>query len=117
MTNLKYIKASPGFERKMKMLANPVKPMKKGMQNYLGFLEPKITPYPPASQANRKPGVNGYSWYQRGFGTKTITGKAYRTSEIMSKRWKFDTRVQASKVRGEITNTASYSPFVQGEKQ
>jgi hypothetical protein len=87
------------------------------MQNYMGFLRKKITPYPPETQANRKPGLNGYSWYQRNFGTKTITGKAYATSQQMSKKWSFRTRVLASVIRAEILNIATYSPFVQGEKQ
>jgi len=117
VTTLKHIESSPSFERKMKMLANPVKPMKRGMEKYLGFLEPKITPYPSATAANKSPGINGYSWYQRGLGTKTVTGKVYPTSQQMSKKWSFRTRILANVVRGYIKNEASYSDYVQGEAQ
>jgi len=117
VANLKHIQGGASLERKMRMLANPVKPIRKGMRNYMGFLEPKITPYPPATQANRKPGINGYSWYVRNYGTRTVTGKGYPTSQQMSKKWSFKTRIQGNSVRGEIINRASYSPFVQGELQ
>ena len=114
---VKHMQGGASFNRKMKMLTNPVKPIRKGMQNYMGFLEDKIMPYPPTTQANRSPGINGYSWYQRGFGTKTVTNRRYPTSEQMSKKWSFKTRVIAANVRGEIINNASYAPFVQGEEQ
>jgi hypothetical protein len=103
--------------KKLDRLENPVKPVAKGMENYMGFLENKIKPYPPHSQANVSPGVNGYSWYVRGYGTRTVTGKAYKTSEKMDKRWSFKIRKMASVVRITITNTASYSIFVQGLRQ
>jgi hypothetical protein len=114
---IKHMQGGASLDRKLKMLTKPTKPIKKGMDNYLGFLRKKITPYPPATAANRKPGINGYSWYVRNFGTRTVTGKAYPTSEQMSKKWTFKTRVRGASVRGEIINLASYSPYVQGEQQ
>ena len=102
---------------KLKRLENPTKPVAKGMRNYMTFLKKKVKPYPPESLANRKPGVNGYSWYVRNYGVKTITGKSYRTSEQMSKKWSFRTRAMGNTVRSTILNEASYSDYVQGEKQ
>ena len=117
MANLKHIKGDASFERKMKMLANPTKVIARGMHNYVeGYLPDEIVPYPPESQANRKPGING-RWYERGIGTKTITGKVYKNSLKMDKKWKFSTRVQGNKVRGKIINLATYSIYVQGEEQ
>ena len=102
---------------KLERLKNPTKPVAKGMRNYMGFIRQKVVPYPPESLANRKPGINGYSWYDRGYGTRTITGRAYKTSQKMDKRWSFKTKVMANKVRSTILNNATYSDYVQGEKQ
>ena len=105
------------LQKKLRMLANPTKPIRKGMQDFMGFIEKKIEPYPPLTQANRKPGINGYSWYERGFGVRTVTGKAYKTSGFMNRRWDYDTKIRGNGVRGTITNLADYSIYVQGELQ
>lgn len=71
----------------------------------------KIATYPPHSAANVPPGINGYSWYVRGSGTHTITGKVYRTSEDLGPSWA--TSVSPNGNRGRIFNNASYGDYVQ----
>ena len=70
--------------------------------------------YPPATQANRRPGNNGRSWYVRGFGTRTITGRSYPTSEKFSKRWR-ERFVGSS--RRDLDNNASYGGYLMGDAQ
>ena len=103
--------------RKLKNLENPSKAMARGLKNYLGDIKKDIIAYAPESAANRSPGINGYSWYQRGFGTKTITGRRYPRSQRMSTKWKFETRVLSGRVRSKIINNATYSPYVVGDLQ
>ena len=75
-----------------------------------------IAKYPPATSANTPPGNNGYSWYERGFGTRTITGKAFPTSETLGRRW--TSEVTDGGRKGVVSNNASYGPYVQSaEKQ
>ena len=102
---------------KLERLENPSKPVLKGMQNYRAFLSKRVKPYPPASQANLSPGINGYSWYVRNYGTRTITGKAYKTSQQLSKKWLFRTATLVNVVRLTIKNEADYAGYVQGDKQ
>ena len=103
--------------KKLNMLENPHKPVRKGMMDYRTHLRKKIVPYPPHTQANVRPGINGYSWYDRGYGTRTITGKAYPTSEDIKKRWEFSVKKLSSVIRLTVKNFASYSIYVQGERQ
>ncbi len=70
-----------------------------------------IAYYPGATAANRPPGING-RWYERGFGTRTETGKAYPTSEMLGRSWA--TRVSGQGPwKGNIGTTVSYGPVVQ----
>lgn len=88
--------------------------LKPPMLKTVAHLHNKIAIYPPSTIAN-SPG-NGYSWYERGFGTRTATGKAWPTSETLGRRWTHE--VSADGRRGEVGNNASYGPFVQSaEKQ
>ena len=88
--------------------------LKKPMTKSVAHLHDKIAKYPPASSAN-SPG-SGYSWYERGYGTRTRTGRGYPTSETLGRRWTHE--VSADGKRGVVGNNASYGPYVQSfEKQ
>lgn len=87
--------------------------MKKPMTKAVAHLHDVIAKYPPASAANSP--ANGYSWYQRGYGTKTRTGLSYATSETLGRRWTHE--VSADGKRGEVGNNASYGPYVQSEER
>lgn len=83
--------------------------LRKPMTKSVAHLHAKIAQYPPASAAN-SPG-NGYSWYERGYGTRTRTGRGYPTSETLGRRWTHE--VAANGQRGTVGNNASYAPYVQ----
>lgn len=88
--------------------------LKKPMTKAVAQIHRVIAEYPPSTQANT-PG-NGYSWYERGFGTRTRTGRAWPTSETLGRRWTHE--VDADGKRGVVGNNASYAPYVQSaEKQ
>lgn len=76
-----------------------------------------VAQYPAATGANMPPGLNGYSWYERGFGTRTITGRAYATSENLGKSWTVKVSQTARATKGIIGTNVSYVEFVQGAKQ
>lgn len=103
---------------KLKRLADPSEALRRGMRNFVEIVDDKaLKPRPPESQANKSPGVNGYSWYVRNYGVKTITGKSYKTSQQMSKQWHTSVVHMGGGVRATIRNDATYSPFVKGDKQ
>ena len=77
----------------------------------------ELATYPPASGANSPPGINGYSWYERGFGTRTVTGRAYATSEALGRSWTTTVEGGGGTIRGIIGTNASYADYVQGPKQ
>lgn len=90
--------------------------LKQPMTKAVAHLHDAIAKYPPATSANSPPGNNGYSWYERGFGTRTITGLAFPTSETLGRRW--TTEVSDGGRKGVVGNNASYGPYVQSaEKQ
>ena len=70
-----------------------------------------IAVYPPATAANTPPG-DGYRWYERGFGTRTTTGKSYQTSEMLGRSWTTTVTGQGP-WKGRVGTTASYAPRVQ----
>jgi len=76
-----------------------------------------VAQYPAATGANMPPGLNGYSWYERGFGTRTITGRSYATSEGLGKTWTVKVKQTARMTRGIIGTNVSYAEWVQGAKQ
>lgn len=76
-----------------------------------------VAHYPRITGANRSPGLNGYSWYERGFGTRTVTGKAYPTSEVLGKSWAVKVTQSAQATKGVIGTAVSYAKFVQGRMQ
>ena len=88
--------------------------LKRPMAKSVAHLHNVIAIYPPATASNSPPGRNGYSWYERGFGTRTITGEAWPTSETLGRRWTHE--VSADGRRGEVGNNASYAPQVQSEE-
>jgi hypothetical protein len=73
----------------------------------------EVGTYPPETQANMPPGNDGYRWYKRGFGVKTVTGKAYATSEKLFQKWYVKDRT----LETELGNPASYSEVVHGKNQ
>lgn len=103
--------------RQLKTLENLSRPLTRAMTEYLEDVEAEAVPYPPETQANRPPGNDGYKWYVRGFGWRTVTGKAYRVSEQLNKKWEFSTKPLSNGVRGSIENTASYAGYVQDKVQ
>lgn len=98
------------IQRKLDKLQDP-KPRKIALEATANYIQAEISKYPASGTANTS--ANGYSWYVRGFGVRTRTGRAYRTSENLDKRW----RVRATARKAIITNNASYSDFVHGKKQ
>ena len=73
-----------------------------------------VDEYPSATSANRPPGNNDYSWYVRGFGTRTRTGRSYATSEQFGQRWR---AVKKTNFRRDLENNASYAGYLMGDKQ
>jgi len=61
----------------------------------------------------QRPPANSYSWYERGFGTRTTTGLAYPTSETLGRRWTDDVSGDGNK--GTVGNNATYAQWVQDE--
>ena len=81
------------------------------MDKSVKLVRADVAQYPPATVANSP--ANGYSWYQRGFGTRTTTGLGYQTSETLGRRWT-DT-IEDNGNRGVVGNNASYAIYVQDE--
>jgi hypothetical protein len=105
-----------GLDKLIEKLEKLGKPgaLRRPMTKAVAHLHETIAEYPPSSSANSP--SNGYSWYERGFGTRTRTGRAWPTSETLGRRWTHD--VSADGKRGEVGNNASYAPYVQSaEKQ
>ena len=70
----------------------------------------KIAKYPPHSIANSPSNPTG-RWYERGYGTRTATGRKYPTSETLGRKWTVANRDKGlTKVIG---NNVSYGPYVQ----
>ena len=69
--------------------------------------------YPPETAANIKKATG--SWYQRGRGVVDATGKIYKRSENLSRKWYI--KVLVSKLQVKIGNKASYAKFVHGDVQ
>jgi hypothetical protein len=68
----------------------------------------RIAPYPPATEANSPRDEPPY-WYERGFGTRTKSGKGRRTSETLGRKWSIQPR---GTIGAAVTNPASYAPYV-----
>lgn len=86
--------------------------VRQALRGAVELLRGNIAEYPAATAANAPPGINGYSWYERGFGTKTVTGRKYPTSEMLGRSW--TTKVSGvGPWEGRVGTTASYAPFVQ----
>ena len=111
------LKGGKALQAKLKRLENPSAAMKRGMDNYMADIDDELKTYAPATEANRPPGPNNYSWYKRRFGTVTRTGRKYKTSQDMANKWNIKVRALKSVVRTRIKNLATYSPFVIGDKQ
>lgn len=75
------------------------------------YVVKNVKAYPPKTDANRRPkkGSGRSTWYERGFGTRSVTGASWPTSEQLNKSWDFG---RERKGRYVITNDASYSRYV-----
>lgn len=104
-----------GLDKVIEKLAKVGKPgaLRRPMTKAVAHLHDKIAKYPPSSTANSP--SNGYSWYERGFGTRTRTGRAWPTSETLGRRWTHE--VSANGKEGTVGNNASYGPYVQSADQ
>ncbi len=88
--------------------------LRRPMTKATAHLHRVIAEYPASSTANSP--ANGYSWYERGFGTRSRTGRGWPTSETLGRRWTHE--VSADGRTGRVGNNASYGPYVQSaEKQ
>ena len=75
-------------------------------------VQDRIAKYPAEGPGNR-PG--GYSWYVRGYGTRTRTGRGYNTSEALGKSWTI--KYSNGHRRAEIGNDTSYGKYVQDKDE
>ena len=88
--------------------------LRRPMTKATAHLHRVIAEYPASSTANSP--ANGYSWYERGFGRRSRTGRGWPTSETLGRRWTHE--VSADGRTGRVGNNASYGPYVQSaEKQ
>ena len=76
-----------------------------------------VAEYPAATGAKVPSGPDGYRWYERGFGSRTVTGRAYATSEALGRSWTMKVKQTARMTRGVIGTNVSYAEYVQGKKQ
>lgn len=81
------------------------------MTQAVAHIHRRVVIYPPATAANVSPGINGYSWYVRGFGVRTVTGREYATSEQLQQNWV--TEISIDGRQGKIGTNVSYAPYVQ----
>jgi hypothetical protein len=79
----------------------------------LGMLRGDIAQYPPSSAANNPPGVDGYAWYERGYGTRTVTGRGYPTSEALGRSWTTKVERGGRGILGRVGTRVSYARYVQ----
>lgn len=98
--------------RKLEAVGRPGA-LRRPMTRSVAHLHDKIGKYPPSSIAN-SPG-NGYSWYERGFGTRSRTGRGWPTSETLGRRWTHE--VSPDGKTGRVGNNASYGPYVQSAER
>lgn len=104
-----------GLDRLMRKLEAVGKPgaLRRPMSQAVQHIRDVILEYPPTTVANSP--ANGYAWYERGFGTRTQTGRGYATSETLGRRWTEE--VNATGTRGVVGNNASYAPYVQSYEE
>lgn len=76
-----------------------------------------VAEYPAATGANVPPGPDGYRWYERGLGSRTVTGRAYATSEVLGRSWAVKVKQAARMTQGIIGTAVSYVEWVQGKLQ
>lgn len=88
-------------------------PMKDAMAAAAAIVHQAVATYPPATAANKPPGIDGYRWYERGFGTRTRT-RAYQTSQTLGRSWTVRTVTWFEAIIG---TRATYARFVQDRKQ
>ena len=89
-------------------------PMKDAMTGAAAIIHQAVATYPPETAANKSPGIDGYRWYERGFGTRTRTGKAYQTSQTLGRSWTIRTVTWFEAIIG---TKATYARPVQDRKQ
>ncbi len=90
--------------------------MKAAMQGAGEIVRNEFAVYPPASGANSPPG-DGYRWYERGFGTRTVTGKAYNTSQALGRSWNVQVKGVGAEIKSIIGTRVTYAPYVQSRER
>ena len=91
--------------------------MKAAMQGAGEIVRNEFAVYPPSTGANSPPGIDGYRWYERGFGTRTVTGKAYATSQALGRSWNVQVKGVGTGVKAIIGTPVTYAPFVQSRER
>jgi len=81
-----------------------------------GKLHADIARYPPTSPANFRPGNNGYSWYERAVGTKTVTDITYATSQRFKSKWPDSPKFQ-NDFKAVYDNRTTYGGYLMGDVQ
>jgi hypothetical protein len=100
------------FSKALKRFPQQVNRMvRQALRGATELLRGDIAEAPRATAANEPPG-DGYRWYERGFGTRTVTGKAYPTSERLPASWTTKVIGQGP-WEGRVGTTVSYAQAVQ----
>jgi hypothetical protein len=100
------------FNKALKRFPQQVNRMvRQALRGATELLRGDIAQYPAATAANAPPG-DGYRWYERGFGTRTVTGKSYPTSQLLGRSWTTKVIGQGP-WQGRVGTTVSYAPVVQ----
>jgi hypothetical protein len=91
--------------------------LQSAMKGAAALVKSRLNQYPPLSEANTPPGPNGYSWYERGYGVQTVTGKGYPVSKVLGRSWTSVVKGEGMDVKGIIGTPVSYAPFVHDERR
>jgi hypothetical protein len=96
-------------ERVAKLFAaNLGEPVQRGAMAIAAAIQHEVAPYPPPPP--RRPGK---SYYVRGRGMLSSTGKLLSSSEMLNRKWS----IKAIAWGARLTNTASYAGWVHGKRQ
>lgn len=91
--------------------------MRVAMQGGGEIVRGAVAVYPPASAANSPPGIDGYRWYERGFGTRTRTGRAYPTSQALGRSWNVEVKGTGTTIKGIVGTPVTYARWAQDRER